>query len=41
MSKHFIVYHRFVQLLSMWGREGKGGEQGGEMAQTMYAHMNK
>jgi hypothetical protein len=24
-----------------WGREGRGGEQGGEMAQTMYAHMNK
>jgi hypothetical protein len=23
------------------GREGKGGGQGREMAQTMYAHMNK
>jgi hypothetical protein len=26
-----------------WGREGKGrgGGQGGEMTQTMYAHVNK
>jgi hypothetical protein len=23
------------------GREGGVGRQGGEMAQTMYAHMNK
>jgi hypothetical protein len=23
------------------GGEGRGGEQGEEMAQTMYAHMNK
>jgi hypothetical protein len=23
------------------GREGGGGEQEGEMAQTMYAHVNK
>jgi hypothetical protein len=28
----------------MWGweeEEGGGGEQGGEMTQTMYAHVNK
>jgi hypothetical protein len=24
-----------------WRGEGRGGRQGGEMAQTMYAHMNK
>jgi hypothetical protein len=24
-----------------WEREGVGGGRGGEMAQTMYAHMNK
>jgi hypothetical protein len=24
-----------------WGREGGEGRQWGEMAQTMYAHMNK
>jgi hypothetical protein len=23
------------------GREGRGGEQGRKLAQTMYAHMNK
>jgi hypothetical protein len=25
----------------VWGEEGEGGEQGREMAQIMYAHMNK
>jgi hypothetical protein len=24
-----------------WGGEGRGEGQGGEMAQTVYAHMNK
>jgi hypothetical protein len=24
-----------------WGREGAGREQGKEMAQTIYAHVNK
>jgi hypothetical protein len=24
-----------------WEREGGGGEQGGEMTQTMYANVNK
>jgi hypothetical protein len=25
----------------IWGRDGGGGEKGGEMTQTLYAHINK
>jgi hypothetical protein len=28
-------------LRGRWGREGGGGGQGGDMTQTLYAHMNK
>jgi hypothetical protein len=33
--------NRFCLETKRWEREGGSGEQGGEMVQTMYAHMNK
>jgi hypothetical protein len=36
--KHFKI---LPGIKGGWGREGVGGGQGGEMTQTMYAHMNK
>jgi hypothetical protein len=42
MNSYSFVYHGrfFISSLIMKG-EGGGGEQGGEMAQIMYAHVNK
>jgi hypothetical protein len=33
--------NRFCLEARGWGREGGSGRQGREMAQTMFAHMNK
>jgi hypothetical protein len=38
---HFKIYLDINSIISGEGRKGEGKGAGGEMTQTMYAHVNK